>query len=286
MRLRVLGSGIGRDARPGALPPPGELADRRGGLADRDRCDPRLRAPITRTRTSRRRPHHSRPRRRLRRDCTAAAVAAGAGRGAAAALRQHRETITAVEKRFRRLDHCDFKPVRPGQRRAPRRRRVLGPGCPARARRALPNLRLAHPPGAAGAPAILRETTTDTTWESGALPAKTALLIFVPYFHRDPLRLPYADAFTPDSWLDGNSPGDWPLIPFSAGPAECPGRNLVLLVTSALLAALIEHQRLYQIQPRPLEASAPQPVPSVLRGRTTAMTVCPRGGVLRRPRPR
>jgi phosphoribosyl 1,2-cyclic phosphodiesterase len=26
-------------------------------------------------------------------------------------------TIAAVEKRFRRLDHCDFKPVRPGQRR-------------------------------------------------------------------------------------------------------------------------------------------------------------------------
>jgi ribonuclease BN (tRNA processing enzyme) len=26
-------------------------------------------------------------------------------------------TITAVEKRFRRLDHCDFKPVRPDQRR-------------------------------------------------------------------------------------------------------------------------------------------------------------------------
>jgi cytochrome P450 len=55
-------------------------------------------------------------------------------------------------------------------------------------------------------PAILRETTTETTWEGGALPAKTALLIFVPYFHRDPRRLPHADSFAPDSWLDGDTP--------------------------------------------------------------------------------
>jgi cytochrome P450 len=106
-------------------------------------------------------------------------------------------------------------------------------------------------------PTILSETTTETAWESGALPAKTALLIFVPYFHRDPLRLRYADAFAPDSWLDGSTPGDWPLIPFSAGPAECPGRNLVLFVSSALLASLIKHHRLRQIQPRPLHAREP-----------------------------
>jgi hypothetical protein len=31
-------------------------------------------------------------------------------------------------------------------------------------------------------------------------------------------------------------PDDWPLIPFSAGPATCPGRQIVLLLASAWLA--------------------------------------------------
>jgi len=88
-------------------------------------------------------------------------------------------------------------------------------------------------------PAVLRETTTETAWENGTLPAGTALVIFAPFFHRDSEHLPYADRFAPDIWLDGSGPGDWPLIPFSAGPAECPGRNLVLLTSSHFLSVLL-----------------------------------------------
>ena len=70
---------------------------------------------------------------------------------------------------------------------------------------------------------------------------RTGVLIFVPYFHRDDARLPFADRFSPDVWLGdgGRVAGEWPLIPFSGGPAECPGRQVVLLLASHLLSAMI-----------------------------------------------
>jgi hypothetical protein len=40
-------------------------------------------------------------------------------------------------------------------------------------------------------------------------------------------------------WLDGRARQYPQLVPFSAGPAECPGRNVVLLTTSSLLAKLL-----------------------------------------------
>lgn len=94
-------------------------------------------------------------------------------------------------------------------------------------------------------PLILRQTTRATKWENGIMPAHAGILIYAPYFHRDETRLPFANAFSPDVWLEddpevkGTPPRAWPLVPFSAGPAVCPGRNLVLLLTSGLLAALL-----------------------------------------------
>jgi cytochrome P450 len=93
-------------------------------------------------------------------------------------------------------------------------------------------------------PLVLRQTTRETRWEDGTMPAKTGILIFAPFFHRDDQRLAYADRFTPELWLKQRTDQDWPLIPFSAGPAICPGRNLVLLLTSAMLAALIDQRSL------------------------------------------
>lgn len=84
-------------------------------------------------------------------------------------------------------------------------------------------------------PAILR----DTTKEVDELPAGTGLLVFTPFFHRDDQNLPYAHSFTPEIWLDGRARQNPALVPFSAGPGECPARNLVLMVTSVLLAELL-----------------------------------------------
>jgi cytochrome P450 len=92
-------------------------------------------------------------------------------------------------------------------------------------------------------PAVLRDTTEDTTWRGARLPAGSGLLVFAPYFHRDPRRLASADRFAPQLWddADGAATGQ-PLIPFSEGPGVCPGQNLVLLVTSTFLAALGRRQ--------------------------------------------
>lgn len=127
-------------------------------------------------------------------------------------------------------------------------------------------------------PMILRQTTGDTTWEAGVMPAGTGVLIFAPFFHRDDERLPYADRFAPELWLADTTPAPgpglpvtrghavgaepatgWPLVPFSAGPAFCPGRNLALLMSSTMLAALLGPGPLRLASPAPLGAAGPLP---------------------------
>jgi cytochrome P450 len=108
-------------------------------------------------------------------------------------------------------------------------------------------------------PLVLRESTEETTWETGVMPAKTSILIFAPFFHRDDQRLAYADRFAPELWLQDGAAGTWPLIPFSGGPAICPGRNLVLLLTSAMLAALLRDRPVRLKPPDRLDAKRPLP---------------------------
>jgi cytochrome P450 len=109
-------------------------------------------------------------------------------------------------------------------------------------------------------PAILRDTTVETTWRTGVLPAGTGLVIFAPYFHRDGRRWPAADAFVPELWLDGaEAEAEAMLMPFSLGPAQCPGRHLVLLTTSLLLAAVLRRVEARQDHPRPLSDARPLP---------------------------
>lgn len=89
-------------------------------------------------------------------------------------------------------------------------------------------------------PTILRDTTEDTQWADGSTIARGAgLMIVAPAFHRDDELLPFAHSFVPQIWLDGTAQTYPQLVPFSAGPAQCPGRNLVLLVTSTLLAHVL-----------------------------------------------
>ncbi|WP_026533555.1 cytochrome P450 [Arthrobacter sp. H41] len=90
-------------------------------------------------------------------------------------------------------------------------------------------------------PLILRQTTRPVEWEDGLMPARCGVLIFAPYFHRDERNLPRAHQFAPERWLEDESgdSGGWPLVPFSDGPVVCPGKQLVLLLTSAALAQLI-----------------------------------------------
>lgn len=111
-------------------------------------------------------------------------------------------------------------------------------------------------------PAVLRQSTADTAWDEGVMPAGTGILIFAPFFHRDDQRLPYAHRFAPEVWLEAKGPAEWPLIPFSGGPVICPGRHLVLLVTSTMLAALMGDREVW-LKPL-LRLDARKPLPGTL----------------------
>ncbi|WP_024803567.1 cytochrome P450 [Nocardia sp. BMG51109] len=105
-------------------------------------------------------------------------------------------------------------------------------------------------------PIILRELTDDTTWRDGddsfALAPDATVLITVPAFHRDPDLVPFANEFVPEVWLDGRAERYPQLVPFSGGPAVCPGRNLVLFTTGTLLAHLLHALEFRLVsQPRP-----------------------------------
>lgn len=112
-------------------------------------------------------------------------------------------------------------------------------------------------------PTILRDTTEDTRWADGSTIAKGAgLMIVTPAFHRDDELLPFAHAFAPQIWMDGTAQNHPQLVPFSAGPAECPGRNLVLLVTSTLLTHVLHALELdLRSEPKPVPE---RPLPMTL----------------------
>ncbi|MEU6641214.1 cytochrome P450 [Saccharomonospora sp. NPDC046836] len=90
-------------------------------------------------------------------------------------------------------------------------------------------------------PMLVRESITATSWRGVQLPVGTTFVAFAPYFHRDPGQVPFADTFAPETWLDGRARRFPALVPFSTGPGQCPGKNLVLYVTSTLLAELCRH---------------------------------------------
>ncbi|MGX1884507.1 cytochrome P450 [Streptomyces sp. NPDC055287] len=107
-------------------------------------------------------------------------------------------------------------------------------------------------------PFLMRESTRQTRWGEGTLPEGTAFLLYAPYFHRDG-SAPYGDRFVPEIWLDGTAHTGPEFVPFSAGPGVCPGEDLVLLVTSTLVAALMERHDFRLHGPGGLRAGRPLP---------------------------
>lgn len=88
-------------------------------------------------------------------------------------------------------------------------------------------------------PMILRETTRAVEWEGTSLPEGCSVLVYVPYFHRDDRHVDCAHSFEPDLWLGAEAASGLPFVPFSEGPAACPGRPITLLLGSALLGRLM-----------------------------------------------
>lgn len=109
-------------------------------------------------------------------------------------------------------------------------------------------------------PMILRETTTDVEFAHGVIPAGTSVLVFAPFFHRDDRQLDFAHRFAPELWERPRTHKDWPLVPFSAGPGVCPGRHLVLLLTSKFIAEILSRADL-ELESHSLD---PEHLPSLL----------------------
>jgi cytochrome P450 len=121
-------------------------------------------------------------------------------------------------------------------------------------------------------PALLREVAHDTGWG----PKGTTTFLYTPFFHRDPETLPGADVFTPEIWLDGTAAGHPALTPFSAGPGQCPGRNIVLLTTSTMLAGVLAGHDVTLLGKPAIDPH--RPLPATLDNFSTTLRITPRTG--------
>ncbi|NRQ40680.1 cytochrome P450 [Nonomuraea sp. NN258] len=85
-------------------------------------------------------------------------------------------------------------------------------------------------------PVLSRVTTADSDWYGTTLPSGTRVLVPLPAHQRDP-RLPYADRFVPEIWLDGTAADEWWARP------RCDGVELVIAVGTAFLGGLLRTAR-------------------------------------------
>ena len=109
-------------------------------------------------------------------------------------------------------------------------------------------------------PAILRETTAPTELGGRTIPSGTLVAIIAPLFHRDRERYAWADDFAPQLWTQTTAAAPRAaLVPFSEGPAVCAGQNLVLFLTSTLLAALLSEHDVRVTSRPPIRPGRPLP---------------------------
>jgi cytochrome P450 len=119
------------------------------------------------------------------------------------------------------------------------------------------------------APTLVRRTTTETEWHGTIVPAGTRVLIPAAVFHRA-RRLPYANRLAPEIWLDGSGDADWSLNLFSRGRAQCAGRNLALVVSTASLAELLRQAEFGLLRPK---LSPGRPLPYAINPLATRFAV-------------
>jgi cytochrome P450 len=114
-------------------------------------------------------------------------------------------------------------------------------------------------------PALSRVTTTETSWYGTTLPPGVTVLVPLAAHQRDS-RLPYANAFAPEIWLDGTAAEEWWAMP------GCDGVHLTLAVGTAFLAGLLEAAR-----PKPVGRvlSPHRPLPHALNMATLRVTIRP-----------
>ncbi len=85
-------------------------------------------------------------------------------------------------------------------------------------------------------PLLSRETVVELAWDGARVPAGTQVLVVNGFHHRDAEAFEYADRFAPDAWTEGDAGRQRAFNHFSQGPQGCPGRNLALVLGTAVLA--------------------------------------------------
>ncbi|WFE76558.1 cytochrome P450 [Roseinatronobacter sp. S2] len=108
-------------------------------------------------------------------------------------------------------------------------------------------------------PVILRQARIDIDWRGDTLPAKTQVVIYAPFFHRDDETLTEAHSFAPGLWPEGRVLRDTRFVPFSDGDGICPARDLVLMTGAMVLAELLGTHTAALQDPKRLDASRPLP---------------------------
>lgn len=96
---------------------------------------------------------------------------------------------------------------------------------------------------------LVRVTAAETEWYGETLPVGSRVLIPVAAQHRAS-RLPHANRFAPDHWLDGSADADWQMNVFSRGGAQCAGRNLALVLGTAALAEMLRQREFALLSPK------------------------------------
>jgi cytochrome P450 len=119
------------------------------------------------------------------------------------------------------------------------------------------------------APTLVRRTTAETEWHGTIVRAGTRVLIPAAVFHRAQ-SLPYANRLTPEIWLDGSGDADWSLNLFSRGGAQCAGRNLALVLSTACLAELLRQAEFGLLRPK---LSPGRPLPYAINPLATRFAV-------------
>ena len=92
-------------------------------------------------------------------------------------------------------------------------------------------------------PFVIMQPLADTTLVDGSTELRiaegTPIFVLQAYGSAtDAGRCPEPAAFRPQRWLDGQSGGEQPYLPFGSGPRFCPGRNLALMEATLIVATL------------------------------------------------
>lgn len=106
--------------------------------------------------------------------------------------------------------------------------------------------------------AILRDLTRPLSLGGVELPAGTTIALISTWLHRDGRHLDAPHSYRPQRWeSDGAGVGEG-VVPFSGGPARCPGEDLVTRTAGAALAEMAATA--WRLEP-PTRLSAHRPLP-------------------------